>query len=335
MYSNFRFGIYPGGEAGGDDGLLQGPADDPTEIVRCLDELQGDGTPLVVRAYERFSDRDNPSRWTAQAPPNYEHYLGNGRKLDLVIMFQSIKGDVPSFLEFARDLAMRHADRLYSIQVTEEANFHNGPDAIDGPYPNVLDALVEGISAVKGALRAARQDEILVGFNSTPTFGENAKFWERIRDRSTKEFCADLDYVGLDFFPDVFRRADPDGAPGDFLNSARSVLEAMREVWLPLAGIAKNVPIHVAEHGWPTGPDRPFERQAQIIDQVIGLIWARRHRLNIARYTLFGLRDADSTSPGSENDFFRHFGVTTDDYRPKPAYFAFRDALRKYQDGLR
>lgn len=334
-YAQFSFAIYPGGEAGGDDGLVQGLPDDPRQIIACLDDLQGSGNPLVVRAYERFSDPDNRSRWAAQTPRNYEQYAGNGRKLDLVVMFQSARGDVASYLEFATDLAKRHAARLYSIQITEEANFEHGPDAIDGPYPNVLDALVEGVSVVKNALRSIGFPQVRVGFNSTPTFGESEKFWQRIGERAPAAFYADLDYVGLDFFPDVFRRVAPDGHPGDLIHSARAVLESMRNQWLPSAGIAPDTPIHITEHGWPTGIDRSFERQARIIDGIIELVWSQREQLNIARYTLFGLRDTDSTTPAAETeiaiDVFRQFGVMTDEYKPKPAFLAFREAIRRHQ----
>ena len=40
------FGIYPGGAAGGDSGLLYGPADDSTYVQACLDELRGSCGPF-------------------------------------------------------------------------------------------------------------------------------------------------------------------------------------------------------------------------------------------------------------------------------------------------
>jgi hypothetical protein len=328
-YAPLIFGIYPGGESGGDNGLLQGPPDDPTQIQRCLNELQGVARPFIVRVYERFSDRDIPSRLPDRTPRCCEQYIENGRLLDLVIMFQSARGDVASYLEFAAELVKQHASKLYSVQITEEASFANGPDCIDGSYPNVLNALVEGVSKVKQKLRQIGRPQVLVGFNSTPTFGENSKFWNQIGEIGGKQFLEDLDYVGLDFFPDVFRRTAPDGEPRDVIGSARAVMETMRNHWMPAAGIGSHVAIHIAEHGWPTGPERSEERQARVIEKVIRLIWAERQRLNIARYTLFSLRDTDSTMPGSENDTFR-FGLTRDDYRSKPAYATFQSLIREY-----
>ena len=326
-YALFVFGIYPGGDAGSDSGLVSGPPGNPLEIERCLAELQGESRPFVLRAYERFSDRDNPSRWPTQTPRNYERYLHSGRLLDLVIMYQSESGDIQRYVDFACEVSLRLADRLYSVQVTEEASFTDGPDAIDGPYPGVQEALVQGVIAVKDVLRRAGHSNIRVGFNSTPTFGEKSAFWANIGSRGGREFLGSVDYVGLDFFPDVFRPAAPDGQPGDIRDSVVLVLETMRNQWLPACGIRPLIPIDVAEHGWPTGPARSYERQARAIETVIRTVWELRERLNIARYTLFDLRDADSSTPEVMDDIFHHFGITRDDYVPKPAYQVFRQLI--------
>jgi len=48
-----------------------------------------------------------------------------------------------------------------------------------------------------------------------------------------------------------------------------------------------------------------------------------RERLNIARYTMFDLRDADS----SKADLMYQFGLMRDDYTPKPAFEAYRGLI--------
>ena len=103
----------------------------------------------------------------------------------------------------------------------------------------------------------------------------------------------------------------------------------MRNEWLPAAGIGSHIPIDIAEHGWPTGPTRTCERQAQAIETVIRTLWAERQRLNIARYTLFDLRDAESSNPEVANDIFYHFGITRDDYSPNPAYWTYRKLVEE------
>jgi len=303
----FVFGIYPGGEAGSDDGMASGPAGDPARIEEALTALAGNSSPFIVRAYERFSDADAPSRWPRQTPENYAQYLRPGRLLDLVVMFQSKSGDVAGFLDFLRQLIRKYEKHLYSIQVTEEANFASGPDCIDGPWPRVLEALVEGVKAAKQEALRRGLSEIRVGFNSTPTFGEPANFWNAIGALGGASFIASLDYVGLDFFPDVFQPAP------DLRAAVLGVIETMRNSWLPAAGIPATVPIHVAENGWPTGPARSFEQQGAVLETIVRTIAEFREKYNIDRYTMFSLRDSESFAPELEQNIFYHFGLMRSD----------------------
>ena len=132
------FGIYPGGLSGSDDGVAVGRPDDRILIQEALTTLQDGLTPCVVRACEGSRDAAAPSC----TPEGYERYAGDGRQLDLVLMFQSPSGDVRGFLEFVRATVRRQAPLLYSVQITEEANFVDGPPCIDGPYPRVREALL-------------------------------------------------------------------------------------------------------------------------------------------------------------------------------------------------
>ncbi|MBS1872120.1 MAG: hypothetical protein JSU00_02830 [Acidobacteria bacterium] len=307
------FGIYPGGAAGSDNGIAAGPPDDPRQIGQALTLLEG-GAPFIVRGYERYNDSDAPSRWAARAPDPFDIYITGKRRLDLVLMFQSARGDVAGFLDFVRSKIRQYAPHLCSVQITEEANFTNGPDCIDGPYPRVLEALVQGVVAAAAELRSLNRPGVRAGFNSTPTFGASQPFWDNIATLAGPRFYEALGYVGLDFFPDVFRPAP------DIRAAALMVLETMRNVWLPAAKIPSHVPIHIAEHGWPTASDRPYDRQAEAIEIVIRTVHTVRQELNIERYTLFALRDASS----AVDDIFSQFGVLTSGYTPKPAFETYR-----------
>jgi len=318
----FAFGVYPGGEAGSDDGVVAGRPDEPERVEAALRELQGPTAPFVVRAYDRFSDAAAPSPYRATSPLAYERYAREGRRLDLVLLFQSATGDIDGFLDFVRERVRRHASLLYAVQVTEEANFAAGPDAIDGPYPRVREALVRGVIAAREELDRLGS-AAPAGFSVTPTFGDAASFWPAIGALGGPPFLDALGYVALDFFPDVFRPAAPDGEPGDVRGSALHVLRSMREDWLPAAGIGPRVPIHVGEHGWPTGEGRPYDRQARVVEAVVRVVHQSRRALNLARYTAFALRDANSASRG-EGDFWHQFGLLRDDYSPKPAFEAYR-----------
>src|SRR5450432_2544723 len=193
------FGIYPGGSSGGDTGLLSGPPDDPTRVKACLDELQGISHPFVVRCYDSFQDPESPLGTSPCAPANYVQYAVPGvRPLELVLQFRSSSGDVLGYLDFVRSKLKAHHQHLYAVQITEEANFADGPNVIDGPYPNVRRALTEGVIAAKDTLHALGANDVKVGFNSTPTFGPSAEFWSNLKLLGSERFSDCLDYVGLD-----------------------------------------------------------------------------------------------------------------------------------------
>jgi hypothetical protein len=324
------FGIYPGGAAGGDTGLLSGPADDAEKINSCLNDLQGFSRPFVVRCYDSFQDPDSPFGKNACAPRDYLQYaLPDARPLELVLQFRSASGNVAGYLNFVRGKIEECHASLYAVQITEEPNFVDGPDVIDGPYPNVRQALIQGVVLAKKLLRALGRPDVKVGFNSTPTFGPAAEFWDGLRSLGSQTFVESLDFVGLDFFPDVFRPVAQDGQPGDLRSSVTGILETLRNVWLPAAGIPTSVAIHITEHGWPTGPTRSWERQAEILEVVIRLLHEISERLQIERYMLFDLRDVDSGTSESESNIFRFFGITAATYAPKPAFFTFQKLIKE------
>ena len=79
----------------------------------------------------------------------------------------------------------------------------------------------------------------------------------------------------------------------------------------------------ITEHGWPTGPGRAPQRQAEVLRTVIDVITRNAEALNITGYTHHTLRDARSAGSG----LFCQFGLMTDDYTPKPAFHAYRDLI--------
>ncbi|GLF99533.1 hypothetical protein SYYSPA8_34570 [Streptomyces yaizuensis] len=87
-----------------------------------------------------------------------------------------------------------------------------------------------------------------------------------------------------------------------------------------------HLPLHITEHGWPTGPDRTPHRQADVLATVVGSVAAHAADLGLSGYTHFALRDADSANPG----LFHQFGLTTDDYTPKPAFETMRRLVDRF-----
>ncbi len=319
----FCFGIYPGGMAGGDQGLLTGPPDDFVQITAARRDLQGRTRRLIVRCYDNFQDRDSKYRHASSAPRDFVRFANESTPLDLVLQYRSASGDIEGYLQFVADRLQRYAQVLHSVQITEEPNFADGPDVIDGPYPDVLRAVIEGVVASKQLLRRLGKHEVKVGFNVTPTFGPGASFWTRLASGGSR-FIECLDYVGLDCFPDVFRPVAADGEPGDLASSVVGILETMRSVWLPEAGVPAHIPIHICEHGWPTSEGRSEARQATALECVIRTVHSARVLLNISSYSLFALRDVATRDSANARDLFSFFGIMTAAYERKIAFDTYQ-----------
>lgn len=207
------FGIYPGGVSGDDTGgLAVGPPDDPERITAALDELQGrPDRPFLVRAYLAFTDATRPgTHHPTAAPAGAARYAARGRRLDLVAQYQSRSGDVAGYCAWLRELVDQYGEMTATLQVTEEPNVTGNP-ALDGDCPEVAEAIVRGVSAVKARARERGLDHLRAGFNTTPLFGPATSFVAGLTERGGPAFVRDLDYAGLDFFPDVFRPVAPAG----------------------------------------------------------------------------------------------------------------------------
>ncbi|MFI7601800.1 hypothetical protein [Actinoplanes sp. NPDC049681] len=317
------FGIYPGGASGGDAGALcVGPPDVAEQVTAALADLQGSaGRPFLVRAYLGFRD-PGPDRqaYPAVVPADPARYAVDGRRLDIVAQYQSASGDVAGYCRFLREVVAGYGAVTDRIQVAEEPNVTGNP-VLDGFYPRVGDAVIAGVSAVKQHARELGHHHLKVGFNTTPLFGPAASFVADLTGRGGPRFAGDLDYVGLDFFPDVFQ---PVAAP-DLAGGVEWLLRRHRGEVLEAAGLGR-LPLRITEHGWPTGPGRSPVRQAEVVDTVVRTVAGLAGELLIDGYSHFALRDADSTRA----DLFHLFGLTADDYTRKPAFDVYRSLIAEW-----
>lgn len=328
---SFTFGIYPGGAVGGDRGIVE-PAlpDDPALINHALDQLHAPGQRFHVRAYLPF--RPPPGSGERPVPAEPERLLvpGLGRRLELVLGFRDPAGDVASWLGFVRDAIDTYGERIALLQICEEPTVDQ--PFLDGGTPNVLEALVSGVIEAREHARRRGLDDLRVGFNATPTPGPDLTFWREVaavaasRASQTPTFHDALDYVGFDFFPDVFR---PIPQP-DLARLVEALLTDFRQRVLPTAGITAATPIHIAENGWSTGVGRSEQRQVEVLQTVLTTIISLRERLNITGYSHFCLRDADSggTTERTPASLYYRFGLLHTDYTPKPAFAAYQAACR-------
>jgi len=315
------FGIYPGGALGSGIGILSGKTNDPEHIINLMDRLRGERKPFIVRCYLHYID-SSPD-WTGRSsqPEDFLQYAGHGRKIDLVLSYTSKKGNVAGWIEFVRAAVRRYGSKVAMLQVTEEPNLTISP-TIDGSFPNVREALVQGVIAAKEEASFQGIDKLQIGFSAVPSFEAddfNNEFWKAIGTLGGDTFARSLDYVGLDIFPDVFFPLAPLGLPDDVRHFVEVALRSFREETL-LAGIPATVPLHVSENGWPTGPERSYEHQAESLETIIRTINEYRGNYNVTHYELFDLCDAQSLDPG----LFSQFGIARDDYTPKPAFDVYR-----------
>ena len=313
------FGMYPGGYIGQSGGIAVIP-DDSLRIHEALNHLQVSDAPFLVRGYKHYTGPLAPVKaGLVETPQRVERYLRNGRKLDLVLCFR--QPDLAGWLVFIRETIRRYRSMLSTLQITEEANVTTFAE-VDGCIPYVREALVKGVIAAKEEIQHSGLD-IQVGFSAALNFDPADDFWPTLATLGGQPFLDALDYVGLDFFPDVFRPLAPDGSPGDIRTSVVGVLSHFRQVNLAAASISEDCPIHITEHGWPTGPTRSYERQTEVVELVIRTIHEHRNQFNITHYEHHALRDANSSNP----DLFSQFGLLRDDYSPKPAFERYRQLI--------
>jgi hypothetical protein len=309
MSAGLVFGVFPLGMAGGPDGLAVGPPDDFEAIGRALGELQGQGKALLPRMYVVWSGPGSTAAVNAQVA----QFAAIGVPLDLVLCYRDPGGDVAAWASFVSQVVTRHGRDFAALQVTGEPNLTWAGAAADGAFPGARDALVRGVLA-GAAAKLETGATAAIGFAVVPDIDPAASgFWAQVRDSGGAEFAAALDYAGIDIYPDVF---GPRLSPAELPAAVERTLRDFRERDLATAGIPASVPIRICENGWPTGPDRPEERQAVVLESIVRTVHALRSDLNITHWELFTLRDADS----SKDDLFHRFGVLRDDYSPKPAF---------------
>ncbi len=316
------FGIYPGSGVGIDpgSGAISGAADDPAAIKTALDALQPDDRPFLVRGYMHYVGSGKRANTT---PADMIQYVSGQRKLDLALCYRPPESDLGGWTDFIGDILAEYGPYLAKIQITEEPNNPHAATGGDGSSPDVLQAIIAGVLAAKEEIQK-KGAAIEVGFNATLSFDPENSFWKAIARLSRPGFLEALDYVGLDFYPDVFRPLPPGVAIRD---AVTGVLTHFRTVNVAAGGIPATVPIHITENGWPTSAARSYERQAAVIEEVIRAVDQKKAELNITHYEYFDLRDANSADPGLQ------FGLLQDNYSPKPGFEVFRKLILELGGG--
>jgi hypothetical protein len=323
------FGIYPGGAAGAVGPQGQTRPEDPELRLARLEELRGDRRPFVLHLYDSFTTRADAAAVPQPLAGEIDTYLAHDFQIELVLTYRpaASEGDVAGFTEFVRSRVRQlgpHAG-VTSLQVTNEVNVVGAPSAADGAYRGARDALVQGVIAAKDEARRNGFDQLEIGFNWAHQLGPSeTRFWKAL-GRGGKTFARSVDWVGLDAYPGTW------GPYSGAKNSARATramteaLHVLRYRYLPLAGL-KNVPLHVSEAGYPTGPGRSARRQSQVMRAIVKAVTENRRKYRVTNFRWFNLRDADSASPSFESQY----GLLRDDYGSKPAFSTYRAVIARH-----
>jgi hypothetical protein len=322
------FGIYPGGAAGAVGSAGDVKPEDAQLRLRALETLRGAARPFVLHLYDSYTLPSDAGAVPNPLAEQIAQYTAAGFRIELVLTYRpaSPDGDVAGFTAFVRARVRQLGPNTWvtHLQVTNEANVGGAPDAADGAYPGAREALVRGTIAAKDEARRGGFGRLRIGFNwAYQTGPAEEAFFSSLRALGGGAFAKAVDWVGLDAYPGTWGPA-PSG--GDLAAGVRSAtlaaLRTLREDLLPLARLS-TADLHVSESGYPTGPQRTEEIQEAVLRAVVQAVTDARGTYGVTDYRWFDLRDADSANPSFESQY----GLTRDDYSPKPAFLAYRELI--------
>ncbi|XAY04307.1 hypothetical protein DSM112329_01140 [Paraconexibacter sp. AEG42_29] len=326
-----RFGIYPGGAAGSVEGKPDPAPEDPVARLAALELLRPTNGRLGVHIYTAYTGDAAADEGTALwMDGEIAAYTAAGFDVELVVRYKpeglARAQAVTGFARFVRATVRRYGGnaRFTSLQVTNEANLTGAPDASDGAFAGATDALVAGVIAAKAEVRETNFAQVQVGFNwaSDARPAASTAFWKALADQGGAAFADAVDWVGLDAYPGTwFPALDVSsllpGLAGAALDSA---LATVRGCHMPAAGLGTDIPIHVSENGYPTGPGRSPATQSRVLEEMVRAVARRAAAYNVSDYNWFDLRDSRSDHPHLESQY----GLLRDDYSLKPAFSTYR-----------
>ncbi|MBW3652586.1 MAG: hypothetical protein KY433_03140 [Actinobacteria bacterium] len=326
-----RFGIFPGGAAGSVSAKAAPRPEHPAKRLAALRTLAG-SSPFVVRLYDSWTGGagDEDGGWLDREVAGY---TAAGLQVELVVRYTPAVADAGSapaaFAEHVRAIVGRYGrdPRFVSLQVTNEANLSGQPDASDGAFAGVADAVVKGVVAAKDQVRRGGHGQLRIGFSwaydERPV--ASTQFWATLGRLGGRTFADSVDWVGLDSYPGTWapQIALSNLLPGLASAAVTESVRSLRDCFMPLAGLGNRTSIHIAENGFPTGPGRSEELQAQVLAAMVRGVEAIHARYGVTDYRWFDLRDSSSADPSIESQY----GITRDDYSPKPAFATYRDLV--------
>ena len=326
-----RFGITP--RLAGTAGTTQEePApENLTKTTEALVDLRPKRTKLVLRLNRLFwSDGRAGIKRMGRL---VRRYALAGFRSEIQVRYHppdGDEGDIEGFEQFVETAVGRLGRRrgVVGFSITNEANLPISPNTSDGAYEGVVDALVRGVIVGRRKLKKLRRPRLDIGFNVMWRWSPDSDraFWEDIGAHAdVARFRKAVDHVGVQVYPGlVWPPAPiPGRAAGDEIAEA---LTLVRDCYMPKAGLGREVELWVSENGYPTNLGRSEESQAGDLESSVKAVARWSGALGITDYRWFNLRDnnSDGTDP------FSAVGLLRDDYSRKPAFGAYRRAIKAY-----
>lgn len=333
-----RFGIYPGGPAGSVNPKAPPRPENPAKRLSALKTLAG-SSPFVVRLYSAWTGEASADDVSGWLDGEIAGYTAAGLQVELVVRYKpAAAGDASAPTAFAthvRGMVRRYGPDpgFVSLQVTNEANLPGAPDAADGAFPGAARAVVAGVIAAKDQARQGGHGQLGVGFNWAYDERPQAStdFWKSLGRLGGRAFADAVDWIGIDTYPGTWtpQIALSNVLPAQAAVAVRESVRSVRDCFMPMAGLGARTAIHIAENGFPTGPGRSDGLQSQVLDAMVRSVDAIRGTYGVTDYRWFDLRDSASADPSMESQY----GITRDDYSPKPAFETYRNLIARYSGG--
>ena len=326
-----RFGITPrlAGSAGA---TQEEPApEDLSENIEALQALRPERRRLVLRLNRLFwSDGIPGIRAMGRLARQYRLA---GFRSEIQVRYhppEGHEGDIDGFEEFVRTAVRRLGRRraVVGFSITNEANLPASPNTSDGAYEGVVDALVRGVIVARRELRRLGRPRRDVGFNVMWRWHPDSdrQFWEDIGAHpDAARFRRAVSYVGLQVYPGLVW--PPVSMPGRTAgDEVAEALTLVRDCYMPKAQLGRDVELWVSENGYATNLGRSEASQRSDLESTVEAVARWSGALGVTDYRWFNLRDNNSDG----TDLFSAVGLLRDDYSRKPAFAAFRDAMKAH-----
>ena len=328
-----RMGIDPGlaGSAGGSQ--LPAVPDNPARDLAAVKALAVPGRQLVVRLNRLF--------WSAGQggidtfAKLVRMYSRAGFDVELQVRYHPPKGkvgDIRDWVSYVRHVVDTFGPnpRVIDMTITNEVNLNISKNTSDGAYPGAERALVAGIEAAHAEAVGRGFGQLRFGFTYAYRWNpkSDAAFFSYLRSHGGQRFRQALGFVGVDFYPGTFY--PPTMPPGDtYRSELAKAAGAVRDCYLPKAGIGRSVPIWITENGVPTGT-KSQAQQAAALRQLVQAASAYSGTYHITDYRWFNLRDSTDTGPAVFAPLtFATDGLLLATYKPKESFGVYHGLIAR------